>query len=159
MNKRIGIAMVLIAAAALVSVSAQAWRGDARMALDEAEEVELTGRLILAADEVPKLSAGGTEYLLRIAPALVADAEVRNNATVTVEGRLVEIARRDLLGVDRHVIVTAIEIGGTRYVLSDADLLGRMAGRRSAGPMMMDRRFGGQTDGPMGTPYGSFGRR
>ena len=89
-------------------------------AADEAEEIELTGQLRLAADELPVLVSGGTEYVLRIAPVLAAEIEVRNGQQVTVSGSLFETRSRDLLSTTRSVMVRSIRIGSNTYVLPAA---------------------------------------
>lgn len=123
MKYRVVLILVLFGALA-VGVSAQPRGGmmgpmgaTGGWAGAESEEVELTGQLRLAADELPVLVSGGTEYVLRIAPALAAEFQARNGQQVTVSGYLFETRSRDLITTTRSVMVQSIEIGGTKYVL------------------------------------------
>ncbi|TVQ16980.1 MAG: hypothetical protein EA382_19415 [Spirochaetaceae bacterium] len=83
----------------------------------QAEEVELSGQLRLAAGELPVLVSGGTEYVLRIMPVLAAEFDARSGQQVTVAGYLSETRSRDLLTTTRSVMVRSIQIGGTTYVV------------------------------------------
>lgn len=133
----------------------------------EQEEVELTGRLQLAEDELPVLLAGGQEYTLLIPPTLAAEIEVSNNQQVSVEGLSVERPSFDLLGNDTFVHVRVIEIGNDRYILPE-NQAGRMArggemGPRGGaqgmmGPRSNDGGYGPRSDdGDAGQP--GWGRR
>jgi uncharacterized protein YdeI (BOF family) len=86
---------------------------------DDVEETSLAGRLVLAEDEFPVLSSGGEEYSLRIHPALSSEVTVRNGQQVSVEGFVREFQSFDLMGTERIVHVTAMEVDGTRVVLPD----------------------------------------
>lgn len=103
------------------------------------EEVELAGRLRLAANELPVLISGGQEYTLRIPPALSAEFSVSNGQQATVSGYLIERASFDLLGTQRVVMVRAIEVGGTRYVMPVGT-----AGRQMMGDRGSPRSRGGR---------------
>ncbi|TVQ37520.1 MAG: hypothetical protein EA384_11675 [Spirochaetaceae bacterium] len=96
------------------------------------DEVELTGRLVLAENELPVLVSGGVEYTLRIPPALSTELQVSSGQQAAISGYLVERASFDLLTTQRQVMVRSMEVGGTRYVLP--------ADARGGRHMMGDRR-------------------
>ncbi len=117
MRVRIMLVVALMVAVAFAA-SAQMHAGAGQAAGNaDVEEIELTGRLRLERDQLPVLTVDGREYTLRIAPALSAEFEVRNGQEVSVSGFLLERPSRDLLGTTSIVMVRAIEVGGTRYVM------------------------------------------
>jgi hypothetical protein len=88
-------------------------------AWDDVEETSLAGRLQLAEDEFPVLNSGGEEYSLRIHPTLSSEVSVRNGQQISVDGYVREFQSFDLMGTERIVHVTAMEVDGTRVVLPD----------------------------------------
>lgn len=151
------IGMMVIGAAL---VSAQGFGFGVGPAADEAEEVELTGRLRLVEDEAPVLVASGTEYVLHIAPAMATEIEVSNNQQVTVEGFAIERPSMDLLGTDTIVHVRVMEVGNDRYILPFDPAGPRMAGAagpRGGAPGMMGPRFDDDDNGRGGRS--GYGRR
>ena len=106
-----------------------------------AEEVELTGRLRLAADQLPMLIVDGDEYTLHIPPFLATEMEVRDGQLMTVTGLVAESVSRDLLSRTSRVMVRAVQIDGTDYVAPFPR--GHMLPGRSRDPQPADR-FGGR---------------
>lgn len=136
MKRRMVLAAALMAVVVLASSAQMRERGGAAIdtpGLTEAQEVELTGRLRLERDQLPVLVAADREYTLRIAPALGAELDVATGQEVAVAGYLMERASRDLLGTTAFVMVRAIEVNGTRYVMP---VIGHMRGDvpRTSGP-------------------------
>lgn len=86
---------------------------------DDVEETSLAGRLQLADDEFPVLNSGGEDYSLRIHPTLSSEVSVRNGQQISVDGYVREFQSFDLMGTERIVHVTAMEVDGTRVVLPD----------------------------------------
>lgn len=118
--KRIAtISLVLLAGLTLVA-GAQGFGGHRSMmgTSVDAEQVTYSGRIRLAEGEFPRLVVGNEEYTLRINPALAAEVDVQNNATVEVTGVLREFRSFDMVSTERVLHVTVLEIGGTRYVSS-----------------------------------------
>ena len=119
---------------------------------DELTETQLTGRLTLAESQAPSLQADGEDYILRVAPTLAAELDLRSGQTITVDGYVHERGRWDLTGVDRVVMVTAIESEGVRVVMPETGFAGGRMGTGGMGTGHMHGR------GPMGG-RGAWGDR
>jgi hypothetical protein len=101
---------------------------------EEAAEVDLSGTLRLAVNQLPVLVADGEELTLQIPPVLAAEIQVRDGQAVQVSGYRFQRPSRDLLGPVSVVMVHAIEVDGTRYVMP-AMMGSRGMGRPDAGRM------------------------
>ena len=126
MKRRTIMVLVLISAVAFAA-SAQMRGGMMHMhddtgrgpalGADEMAEVELSGTLRLEANRLPVLVADGEELTLHIPHVLAAELQVSDGQAVQVSGYRVERPSRDLLGPVSIVMVHAIEVDGTRYVM------------------------------------------
>ncbi len=113
----------------------------------EVEEVQRTGRLVLAENEFPAMTVGSVTYTLRIHPALIDEVNLRNGQEITVTGDLVEMKSPDLLTTYRVIHVATLESGGTKFVAPDDGIGGRWGARPYGG--MHGRGYFG-TDRPNG---------
>lgn len=123
-----------------------------------ADETTLTGTLTLAQNEAPMLRSGGQDYVLRVAPVMAAELDLRSGQTITVEGYAHERARPDLTGTDTIVRVTALESDGDRVIMPE---MGPGAFGRGHRSMMGSGEFGpGMSRGgwAQGPDADSFGR-
>ncbi|MFW5689309.1 MAG: hypothetical protein ACOC1U_07045 [Spirochaetota bacterium] len=166
MKRTLVLATVLVILTAGV-VAAQPWGGEATApagryaegpwsgAFAEAPELQtLEGRLELEDGERPVLVVGGEEYTLMINRVLAAELDVSDGARVTIEGVVVTVPGRDLLGDDIIVMVRAVEANGTRVVVpTSAGFMG--PGHSGAGRMGPRGGRGGRG----GMPGGRFGGR
>ena len=64
---------------------------------------------------------------------MLPELDVRDGQTVTVEGYVVAIPGRDLLGDERFVLVGAFESDGTRVVIPRGTHVGPMGGALGGG--------------------------
>lgn len=141
MKRTVGVSVVLmmvVGAVAMAQPFGQATGPGAGMRgawVESSEEVSLTGRLVLAADEFPRLVSGGSEYQLRIAPWLSDEVDLTNNETISVEGYATTVASFDLLSDETVVHVSAIEADGTRVVMPDRGMMMGRADGAFGGPM------------------------
>lgn len=121
--KRTAVLSILMIVLSAGLVAAQPWTADDG-AVPELRTLE--GRLQLEDGERPLLIADGEEYVLRIHRTMASELAVRDGQTVTVEGYVVTVPGRDLLGDDLFVGVRAFEADGTRVVIPDAPGAARM---------------------------------
>lgn len=114
----------LIGLIAVAGVFAQGYGGAGGFGAGEVTDFEAEGRLILEEGVLPRLATDGTEYTLRIAPAIAAEIEVTNGETVSVDGGMVTLRGPDLVSTERIVFVRAIEADGTRVVAPSGSFRG-----------------------------------
>lgn len=144
--KRVFVLSVLLITLAAGFVVAQPWGGAGTpqtgaqsagpwaFANEEQPELRtLDGRLELEDGARPVLIAEGEEYILRIHRVMLPELSVRDGQTVSVEGYVITVPGRDLLGDDLVLAVQALEANGTRVVMPATAGGSRMSGAMHGG--------------------------
>ena len=97
----------------------------------ELETVTVTGSLVSGDNEIPRLSAGGEEYLLMYPYNVELDIEVNTGEVITVTGFTIPYEYEEY----EHLMVSSATIRGKEYILAGPNMhnYGRMQGPRYGG--------------------------
>lgn len=126
MKKKLFIALALLVATGTMAVFAQPyWMNDTQTG----EEITISGTVLFDEDGQAVLSANGTQYTLMNHQALVRRFGLKENASVTVQGSLVEINCACDEDHGPVVAVKALTVDGKTYDVEDTRGSSRRGGR------------------------------